>query len=128
MPAHHSYEAIVTVSVTGEVQGCIGLFYRPGFQCGIGFDSKEIFAFRNTYISERIPFTGDKATLRIVNDHHELVLYFLIESGEWSKLDHSFEMSGFQDNVLGGFLSLQIGLNAIGEGSAVFERFLYSEL
>ena len=64
-------------SVTGEVQGCMSLFYRPGFQCGIGFDGKDIFAFRDTYISERIPFTGDKATLRIVNDHHELVLYFL---------------------------------------------------
>lgn len=128
MPAHHAYEAIVTVSVTGVSQGCLSLFYKPGFECGIGFDGKEIFAYRNTYISERIIFIGDEATLRLVNDHHELVLYFLTESGEWSKLDHSFEMSGYHHNVLGSFLSLQIALNAIGEGSAVFQRFMYSEL
>ena len=64
-------------------------------------------------------------TLRIVNDHHEVSLYFRDLQGQWTKLDHGFEMSGFHHNVLGDFLSLRIALNATGEGNVKFSEFSY---
>ncbi len=64
-------------------------------------------------------------TLRIVNDHHEVELLLRDLQGQWTKLDHGFEMSGFHHNVLGDFLSLRIALNATGEGNVKFSEFSY---
>jgi xylan 1,4-beta-xylosidase len=75
IPIHHAYTAEVSVRVEGEAAGTLGLFYKPGFHCGIGFDGKEAFAFRNDYRSERTAVHGGIVTLRIVNDHHEVSLY-----------------------------------------------------
>ncbi|MBW4080010.1 family 43 glycosylhydrolase [Paenibacillus sp. S150] len=125
IPVHHTYTAEVSMSLQGKAEGTLGLFYKPGFYYGIGFDGKEAFAFRNHNTSERMAVSGESVTLRIVNDQHEVSLYFLDLTGQWSKLDHGFEMSGFHHNVLGDFLSLRIALNATGEGNVHFSGFSY---
>ncbi|RCW48516.1 family 43 glycosylhydrolase [Paenibacillus prosopidis] len=125
IPMHHAYTAEVSVTVEGEAEGTLGLFYKPGFHFGIGFDGKEAFAFRNDYSTEHMPLSGESVTLRIVNDHHEVSLYFRDLKGQWTKLDHGFEMSGFHHNVLGDFLSLRIALNATGVGNIKFSGFSY---
>lgn len=125
IPVHHAYTVDVSVAVAGEAQGTLGLFYKPGFHCGIGFDGKQAFAFRDQYRSEHVEVSSESAALRIVNDHHEVSLYFRGVNGQWNKLDHGFEMSGFHHNVLGDFLSLRIALNATGEGRVRFSEFAY---
>ncbi|WP_339310967.1 family 43 glycosylhydrolase [Paenibacillus sp. FSL M7-0896] len=127
IPVHHAYTAEVSVTVEGDAQGTLGLFYKPGFHYGIGFDGKEAFAFRNHITSERTAVSGGDVTLRIVNDKHQVSLYFRDSEEQWSKLDHGFEMSGYHHNVLGDFLSLRIALNATGEGKVYFNRFIYRE-
>jgi beta-xylosidase len=102
------------------------LFYKPGFQCGIGFDGSHVFAFRDQYRSERAKIAGDTVKLRLVNDHHDVILYYLSDGSGWRKLDHSFEMSGYHHNVLGKFLSLRIALDAVGQGEAIFSHFVYT--
>lgn len=126
IPVHHSYTAEVTVSVEGEAVGMLGLFYKPGFYCGIGFDGQETFVFRNhKHATERNRVSQRAVTLRIVNDEHEVSLFFSDGQGEWFKLDHGFELSGYHHNVLGEFLSLRIALNATGDGHVVFSDFTY---
>lgn len=125
IPVHHAYTAEVTVTVEGEAEGTLGLYYKPGFHCGIGFNGKEPFAFRNRYKSEHTTLSQGSVTLRIVNDHHEVSLYYRHSIGLWTKLDHGFEMSGFHHNVLGDFLSLRIALDATGEGTVTFSDFVY---
>ncbi|MNB91678.1 Beta-xylosidase [compost metagenome] len=125
IPMHHAYTAEVSVSVEGEAEARLGLFYKPGFYYGIGFDGKNVFAFRDHGASKRIAVSGDTITLRIVNDHHELSLFFRDLNGQWSKLEYGFEVSGFHHNVLGDFLSLRIALNATGEGNVRFSGFSY---
>lgn len=125
IPVHHSYTAEVTITVEGRAEGTLGLFYKPGFHYGIGFDGKEAFAVRNHSTSERSAVYGESVTLRIINEEHEVSLYFLDSQGQWNKLDHGFEMSGFHHNVLGDFLSLRIALHATGEGNVYFSRFTY---
>jgi xylan 1,4-beta-xylosidase len=46
----------------------------------------------------------------------------------WKKLAASFDVSGFNHNVFGGFLSLRIGLYAAGPGTAQFREFRYRAL
>ncbi len=125
IPVDHTYTAEVSVTVEGEAEGTLGLFYKPGVHYGIGFDGTKAFAFRNHIASERTAVSGGTVKLRIVNDEHQVSLYFRDMKEEWIKLDHGFEMSGFHHNVLGNFLSLRIALNAIGEGDVIFSGFSY---
>ncbi|MFC5471816.1 family 43 glycosylhydrolase [Cohnella suwonensis] len=125
IPFHHAYETSVTVRVEEGAAGRLSLFYKPGFQCGIGFDGRRVFAFRNDYKSEHTEVACGEVTLRLVNDRHEVDLYYRVNSDEWRKLDHGFEMSGFHNNVLGSFLSLRIALDATGEGRAIFGDISY---
>jgi xylan 1,4-beta-xylosidase len=125
IPMHHAYTAEVSITVEGEAEGTLGLFYKPGFYCGIGFDGKGTFVFRNHNTSERNIVSRGTVTLRIVNDHHEVSLHFRDLTGQWTKLDHGFELSGYHHNVLGQFLSLRIALNATGEGNVKFSDFSY---
>ncbi|MDF9844383.1 MULTISPECIES: family 43 glycosylhydrolase [unclassified Paenibacillus] len=125
IPVHHTYTAEVTIAVGDGAYGTLGLFYKPGFHYGIGFDGREAFAYRNGNASERSAASGGSVTLRLINDEHEVSLYFMNAKGEWSKLDHGFEMSGFHHNVLGGFLSLRIALQASGAGEVRFSGFKY---
>ncbi|MGO4731148.1 family 43 glycosylhydrolase [Paenibacillus sp. 2KB_22] len=127
IPEDHSYTAEVTLTVEEGTEGMLGLFYKPGFHYGIGFDGKEIYAFRNHIRSERTPILpGEPVRLRIINDEHQISLsYQSSENKDWTKLDHSYEMSGFHHNVLGNFLSLRIALDAIGAGKVKFNQFTY---
>lgn len=128
IPMHHAYVAEVSVEVEGDAEGMLGLFYKPGFHYGIGFNGKETFVFRNQKTTEGTALSGGSVTLRIVNDHHEVSLYFRDLNGRWTKLDHGFEMSGFHHNVLGGFLSLRIALDATGDGRVKFSNFVYKAI
>lgn len=125
IPVHHTYTVEVTISVEGEAEGTLGLFYKPGFYYGIGFDGKQVFSFHNHNRRGRTEISGGTVTLRLVNDEHQVALYFHSMDDEWSKLDYGFEMSGVHHNVLGLFLSLRIALNAIGEGNVTFSKFIY---
>ncbi|WP_339310956.1 family 43 glycosylhydrolase [Paenibacillus sp. FSL M7-0896] len=126
IPGHHAYTAEVTVTVEDGAEGTLGLFYKQGFHYGIGFDGKEVYAFRNHIRSERIPVSGATVTLRLVNDEHQISIYFRSSAIEqWVKLDHGYEMSGFHHNVLGNFLSLRIALDATGDGTVQFSEFYY---
>ncbi|MNB97203.1 Beta-xylosidase [compost metagenome] len=128
IPYHHAYETSVTIEAEDGAVGSLSLFYKPGFQCGIGFDGKYVFAFRGSYMTEYTEITGNTVTLRLVDDHHEVDLYYKTGASGWKKLDHSFEVSGFHTNVLGSFLSLRIALDAVGEGTVSFRDFTYKEL
>lgn len=125
IPMHHVYTAEVSITVEGSAAGMIGLFYKPGFYYGIGFDGIKAFAFRNQIRSELTDLSSNSATLRIINDRHEISLYARGSEGNWIKLDHGFEMSGFHHNVLGDFLSLRIALDSVGEGKVAFSSFSY---
>lgn len=43
----------------------------------------------------------------------------------WNKIENSLEVSAYHHNVLGGFLSLRIGLCSMGKGSVRFKNFVY---
>lgn len=128
IPYHHAYEAIVSVQLEEATEGRLSLFYKPGFQCGIGFNGSHVFSFRDQYRSEYTKVDGGLIQLRIVNDCHDVDLYYSTADSSWIKLDHGFEMSGFHNNVLGKFLSLRIALDAVGVGKVSFSHFIYHAL
>lgn len=128
IPYHHAYEAIVSLQLDANTEGRLSLFYKPGFQCGVGFNGTHVFSFRDQYRSENTEVLENVIMLRIVNDSHDVDLYYGSDGSNWKKLDHGFEMSGFHNNVLGKFLSLRIALDAVGSGRASFSHFIYNGL
>ena len=46
----------------------------------------------------------------------------------WIKIENSLEVSALHHNVLGGFMSLRIGLCSIGEGKIKFKNFVYKPI
>ena len=55
-------------------------------------------------------------------------MYYSLDGQQWTKIENSLEVSGMHHNVLSGFMSLRLGLCAIGEGSVRFEKFRYKAL
>ncbi len=48
------------------------------------------------------------------------------DGNEWTKIPSSLEVSGYHHNVVGGFMSLRLGLVAVGEGTVSFDDLRYT--
>ena len=66
--------------------------------------------------------------LRIKNVNNTVNMYYSEDGVKWNKTENSAEVSALHHNVLGGFLSLRIGLCSIGEGEVKFKNFIYKPL
>lgn len=55
-------------------------------------------------------------------------MFYSINGKDWKKIENSVEVSGYNHNVLSGFLGLRIGLCSIGKGSVKFKNFVYTAL
>jgi len=55
-------------------------------------------------------------------------MYYSVDSENWIKIENSLEVSGFHHNVLGGFMSMRIGLCSIGDGKVTFRNFRYKTI
>jgi xylan 1,4-beta-xylosidase len=114
----------------GQGEAGLMLFYNPMCYTGIALSDNGVKIIRRTYDQsamshDELEKSGWRARVRIVNDHHEVDFWVQIGDGEWKKLRTASEVSGFHHNVFGGFLSLRVGLYAVGSGTAQFRDFRY---
>ena len=65
------------------------------------------------------------AFLRLSKKENIVDMYYSTDGQRWIKIENSLEVSGFHHNVLSGFMSLKIGLCAIGDGTVRFKNFRY---
>lgn len=131
IPADPSYRAEVTIdrSRLGE-DDCAGLLLYYDERCfaGILLDGRgRLLLSREGSITGRVLAQVPESRCRVMllNDRNELEFH-LREGSDWKRLDAALEVSGYNHNVFGRFLSLRIGLIAVGAGTASFERFTYS--
>jgi xylan 1,4-beta-xylosidase len=128
IPVDHAYEVEVDVEVRDGCEAGLILYYNPQCFAGVSFREGRVFVnARGRHPDWPRPVQGlrKRATLRLVNDHHEVDLYVRPQGGDWHKIDCSVETSGYHHNVIGGFLSLRVALAAYGDGDAVFRNFMY---
>jgi beta-xylosidase len=55
-------------------------------------------------------------------------MYYSKDGKTWNKIENSLEVSSLHHNVLGGFLSLRLGLCSIGDGKVSFRQFRYAAI
>jgi beta-xylosidase len=129
VPSDHSFSAQVEIEIRDDAMAGLVLFYNQQAYSGVLADSKSILANIRGWQFETEKNVIDKHVfLRIENVKNVVDMYYSINGEEWMKIENSLEVSGFHHNVLGGFMSMRIGLCSIGNGNVVFKNFVYKTI
>ncbi|PKB16430.1 family 43 glycosylhydrolase [Flavobacterium sp. 5] len=123
----HSYTADVEVEIEGNASAGLVLFYDTKLYTGIAFDKENIMAILRVWqFPTEIGINKKHLFLRLEKKEQVVNMFYSIDGKDWLKTENSAEVSSFNHNVLSGFMSLKIGLSAVGEGSVTFRNFVYS--
>ncbi|WP_439697843.1 family 43 glycosylhydrolase [Mucilaginibacter sp. AW1-7] len=129
IPSNHSYTAQVELFIEGNATGGLTLFYDNRYYSGILADKQNILAnLRGWQFPTEKNAINKHVFLKIRNIKSTVDMYYSIDGRNWIKIENSVEVSGYNHNVLGGFLSLRIGLCAVGEGTVKFKNFIYQPI
>lgn len=129
IPSHHSYTAEVELVLEGKATGGLVLFYNENASSGILAENDNILAnIKGWQFPTEKNVIKNHAFLLLKKVNNTVDMYYSTDGKNWFKIENSLEVSGLHHNTLGGFLSLRIGLCAIGEGSVTFKNFKYRSL
>jgi len=123
-----SYEAEISLELTGEAEAGILLFYNHKAFVGLGFTPTDLKTFQ--YAEElawaRIKHDARRLRLKIRNDEHVVTYWYSHDDGRtWTRHGTRMEVSGMHHNVFGGFISLKLGIYAAGSGQVRLRDFVY---
>lgn len=125
IPFSSSYEASVKLSIKDGAEGGLVLFYDSFYYCGIGLYDEKIITHnrdRKRIITE---YKANEVYLKVVNECNEVSFYYSSDSNSWTKLPETMEVSGYNHNVAGGFLSLKLGIYSCMKGEIEASDFKY---
>jgi xylan 1,4-beta-xylosidase len=129
IPSDHSYTAEAELFIEGKATGGIVLFYNNNAHTGILADPANILQdFKGGQFVTAGNILKNHAFLRIKNVNSNIDMFYSTDGVKWNKLEQSPEVSGMHHNMLDGFLSLRLGICAMGEGSVRFKNFLYKPI
>ena len=80
------------------------------------------------FLTTQLPNICENLELILKKDRQDVSAYYLDADGKWIKLEQSEDISGFQHNIFGGFLSVHPGIFVEGKGKASFNYFHYRGL
>ncbi|WP_235889627.1 family 43 glycosylhydrolase [Flavobacterium restrictum] len=125
-PSNHSYTAQVEVTIEGSATAGLILFYDSKLYTGIAADKENVLAIlRSWQFSTQKGINKRHLFLRLEKKEQLVNMFYSSDGKEWVKIENSAEVSSFNHNVLSGFMSLRLGLSAVGEGQVTFKNFVY---
>jgi xylan 1,4-beta-xylosidase len=126
IPRDTSYSVEADVEISGATaRGGLLLFYSPQHYAGLVLEKDGLHFERDNM---RFLIKGTQAPrldLRLDNDRNIITMYFRKGSGDWTRVDFAFDLSGYNHNTFGGFDSLRSALTANGSGKVTFHQFKY---
>ncbi|PSK80920.1 beta-xylosidase [Prolixibacter denitrificans] len=129
VPSDHSYIAQVEMDIEGDAMGGLVLFYNNNFNSGMLADKENILAnLRGWQFVTEEDAINRHVFLRLRSMNNTVDMYYSTDGKNWKKIENSMEVSSLNHNVLGGFLSLRIGLCSIGKGTVRFRNFKYEAI
>lgn len=129
IPSNHSYIAQVELFIEGNAAGGIVLFYNDKYYSGILADKENILDnLRGWQFPTEKSVIKRHVLLRLKNIKNTVDMYYSTDGQKWNKIENSVEVSGYNHNVLSGFLSLRLGLCAMGDGDVKFKNFSYTAI
>jgi len=126
-PSDHSYTAEVEAEIEGNATAGLLLFYDNRLYTGIAADKENVMAIlRSWQFPTKKGINKTHLFLRLEKKEQLVNMYFSTDNKEWHKIENSAEVTSFNHNVLSGFLSLKLGLSAVGDGHVTFKNFIYT--
>jgi beta-xylosidase len=120
------YEFECEIEVDPGTRGGLLLFYDHKLYVGLGFDQEKFTMHR--YGTEHGQFAnpyGKRVFLRVRNRRHVMSIHISADGKTWKRGPRGYEVSGYHQNVRGGFMSLKPALYAVGKGEVRFRGFKY---
>jgi xylan 1,4-beta-xylosidase len=122
----HSYEASVKLGLEGEVEAGLVAYYNNKFFAGVGIKGGVVFG----YAKGASPFGPTMKApavkfLKIRMVEFDLQFFHSEDGKAWTPCPNSLEVSGYHQNMLGGFSSLKVGILARGKGTVTIDDFIY---
>jgi beta-xylosidase len=129
IPSDHSYIAEVELFIGGQATGGLVLFYNNNAYSGILADNENVLAnLRGWQFPTEKNVIKNHVFLRLKNMNNTVDMYYSTDGVAWNKIENSIEVSALHHNVLGGFLSLRLGLCSVGDGIVRFKNFTYKPI
>ncbi|WP_420386726.1 family 43 glycosylhydrolase [Roseivirga sp.] len=129
VPSDHDYTVEVELEIQGNATGGLLLFYNNNAFSGILADQANVLAnLRGWQFVTEEQVIDRHVFLRLKNEFNTVDMYYSTDGTDWIKIENSFESSGYHHNILSGFMSLRIGLTALGDGKVKFSNFKYHPL
>lgn len=127
--SERKYEVTIEYTIDEGVTAGLCLYYNETANARISVDTASFAVFnqKNRKISEKNTL-GRHGFLKILNDDNEVSFYYSSDSKIWNRVERSLDMTGFNHNVFGGFMSLRAGIFAYGKGRVRIEEFKYNSL
>jgi xylan 1,4-beta-xylosidase len=129
VPSDHSYTAEVEFFIEGNATAGLVLFYNNNFSSGILADSANVLAnLRGWQFVTESKVLKQHGFLRLKKINNTVDMFYSTDGVKWTKIENSIEVTAMHHNVLGGFMSLRIGLCSTGDGSVKFKNFTYKPI
>jgi beta-xylosidase len=124
----HSYQVQVEAEVSDNAKAGLLLFYDDHLYAGLGFDKSHFFMHR--YGTDRTSARAPSSSLhlRLINDRNILSMFSSTDGITWTRFPTGINVSTYNHNTRGDFLSLRPALYAAGQGQATFKNFQYDAL
>jgi xylan 1,4-beta-xylosidase len=122
-----SYEASISLEMTEGALGGLALFYDARGFVGIGSDGKQVYVynFGQEHSWLRLPLAANPLHLKVTNHANVVAFYYSADATSWTKHPWQMEVSGYHQNVFGGFLSLRLAVFSTGRGEVRARNFVY---
>ena len=129
IPTDHSYIAEVEMTIDNDAIGGLVLFYNNNYFSGILADKENVLAnLRGWQFPTEKKVIQNHVFVRLKKIENTVDMFYSVDGINWIKTENSIEVSSLNHNVLGGFLSLRLGLCSMGSGSVTFKNFRYTAI
>lgn len=119
-PVNHAYEAQVEVRIPANTQAGLIFSDDDGQSTGGILRQGEIEMAVRGRSQLKVPWTGNSVFFKLVDQHHDISVFFSRDGRQWRRFDFGVEFDGVS--------RLKLGLFAAGEGTAIFRDFRYHGL
>lgn len=130
-PGDRAYEAEVSIDLEAEAEGGLLLFYSPKAYVGVGFDGRQVKTFAQAEEQPwmRSVYPAKSVRVKVTNDQQIVTFRYSTDEGRsWTLHGLRMEVSGYNHNTFGGFLSLKPAIYSAGRGRIRLRDFRYRAL
>lgn len=125
-----AYEVEVEVDCDEGATGGLMLFYSDRLFAGLAFSANQKVEYWKGDVSSfpKPDIIGKHFFLRLRNNHNYVTVWYSPDGTHWERHWMNFEVTGYNHNTAGGFLSLRPSLVAVGQGEVRYRNFKYKAL